>query len=107
GPVRVGVFDPSATHVATIAEDAKHRKRAHVFDLRTGKELYVLPQPAVQAVEFSPSGALLATGSHDGTIGIWQAASGKPVQLLDDGGKNVLDLEFSPGGRLLAAAGGD
>jgi WD40 repeat protein len=107
GPVVRGIFDPAGHRVATIAVDARHHARARVFDLRSGKLLYVLPQLGVQAVAFSPGGSLLATGSHSGAVDLWRPRTGRPVRELDDGGKNVLDLAFSPNGSLLATASGD
>jgi WD40 repeat protein len=107
GPVARGVFDPRGKLVATIAVDADGKARARVFDVRSGKQLHVLPQGNVQDVEFSRDGKLLAAGAHDGTIGLWNPRSGRLLRLLDDGGKDVRDVAFSPDGTLLGAAGGD
>ena len=62
---------------------------------------------AVPSVAFSPRGNLLATGSGDGTVELWNVDShqpdGPPLTGLDG---FVASLAFSPDGTVLAAASG-
>jgi WD40 repeat protein len=57
-------------------------------------------------VAFSPRGDLLASGSHDGDIVLWNLTA-DPVarQATLRGGHPLVSLDFSPDGRLLAAGG--
>jgi WD40 repeat protein len=64
----------------------------------------------VYAVAVSPDGDVLATGSFDKTIKLWDPTAGKEVRTL--GGKTghtnqVLSLSFSPDGKMLASGGSD
>jgi len=65
------------------------------------------PAPAY-AVAFSPNGKTLATSSKDGSIALWDTASGElsgsPLRKHTDWVNNVA---FSPDGRLLASASDD
>jgi WD40 repeat protein len=58
----------------------------------------------VFAVAFG-SGATLATGSYDGTVRRWDAATGRPEGDPIVAANAVLDVAFTPDGSLLAAAG--
>jgi serine/threonine protein kinase len=55
---------------------------------------------AVFAVAFAPNGLTLASASHDNTIQLWDAATGKPTRSIQDG---IDSLAYSPDGRTLAA----
>ena len=57
----------------------------------------------VQSVAFSPDGKLLASGSSDGTVKLWDAATGSTLQTLDGGSLEVGPVAFSPNGKLLAS----
>ena len=58
----------------------------------------------IQDAAFSPDGARVVTASQDGTARIWDAASGREIAVLRDGGL-VKSAAFSPdGSRVLTAS---
>ena len=63
------------------------------------------PGGGVDGVAFSPDGNLLATADADGTVGLWNTATGQAIASLPaDSGVGVA---FSPNGNLLASADAD
>ena len=61
----------------------------------------------VTAVAFSPDGRQLASAGYDGTVRLWDPATGTGQAALTGHGDAVLGGAFSPDGRQLASAGQD
>lgn len=59
----------------------------------------------VQKVIFSPDGQVLASGSHDGSIKLWDVSSGEVLNTLEGHYYSVISLAFSPDGSILASGG--
>ena len=61
----------------------------------------------VGAVAYSPDGRLLATGSSDHVVRLWEAATVKEVAAFQGHSDYVASVAFSPDGKLLASASFD
>lgn len=61
----------------------------------------------VSSVAFDKSGKVLASGSYDGTIRLWDFPSGKPLQVIKTGDKQIYTIAYSPDGEVLASGGAD
>ncbi len=58
---------------------------------------------AVESVAFSPIGLTLASGCRDGTVGLWDAATGQRLAMLRGHSNPVCAVAFAPDGRTLAS----
>jgi WD40 repeat protein len=61
----------------------------------------------VLTVAFSSDGSLLASGSDDKTIKLWNVASGRELRTLAGHSNAVESVAFSPDGKLLASGSDD
>jgi len=82
-----------------------------VFDVRAGTVRRRLHYPGgectVFAAAFSPDGARLATGTHDGAITLWDVATGDAVLNLDRHDGLVTGLAFAADGKTLLSTAAD
>src|SRR5262245_24204736 len=67
----------------------------------------LLLQDAVYAIAWSPHGRLLALGSRDHTIRLWETLTGKEHRALIGHSGWVYSIAWSPDGRTLASTSED
>jgi WD40 repeat protein len=104
-------FDPSGKLVAFGVDNA-----VEVYDLtaewKPGQEVrpavtFLGHTHRVRCVAFHPTKPLVATGSDDGTINLWQPRLNEPVATLRGHTEVVHTLAFLDGGELLSAGRDD
>ncbi|MCX2933722.1 TIR domain-containing protein [Mycobacterium sp. CVI_P3] len=110
-PVVSPVFSPDGKWVAAgdmTSQDGVARVR--IWDAETG-ELHGDPLIAgsrgFESVDFSPDGRLLASASLDGTVGVFDVATGEPVSEPLAVGKEAHDAVFSRDSARLASLNRD
>ena len=85
--------------VATIFEPL-----VAVWDVTTGKELFRSKEKAVvNALAFSADGKLVATGSYDRVVKVWDVAAGKAVHTFEGHAAGLNRLAFLPDGKALVS----
>jgi WD40 repeat protein len=104
-PVTSAAFSPDGSRIVTTSED----KTARVWDVATGKEIYVLRghEAPVLSAAFAPDGWHIVTASDDKTVRIWDATTGKEVFILRGHDNAVLSAAFSSDGSRIVTASGD
>ena len=107
GPVRSIAFSPDDKH---LAAGAQNTGQIEVWDVASGQRLATLTGHAagVQALQFTPDGTRLASGSFDQTVRIWDADTYDSLLTLRDHQEPITSLVFSPDGTDLysSASGG-
>jgi WD40 repeat protein len=73
---------------------------------RITPELALQTGDAAGSIAFSPDGKILATGSVDDSLKLWDLSSGMQLRTLSAQDHKVKGVAFSPDGHLLATAGG-
>jgi WD40 repeat protein/serine/threonine protein kinase len=81
-------------------------KQLTVWDTTTWKEVLTRPTGS-DAVAFGPDERLLASGSANYLVRVWDVATGQERRTLRDHNWGILGLAFSPDGRTLASTSAD
>jgi WD40 repeat protein len=83
-------------------------ENVHLVDARTLAELRVLPVGAwVGSLAFKPDGTLLSLAVKDGSVQLWDPATGQLRCRLEAHHPSAKSVAFSPDGRWLASTGND
>jgi WD40 repeat protein len=79
-----------------------------IWDLQTGAELKrIKPRSHPWYASFSPDGTRLVSGHYDGTISLWDLASGREIRTFAGHTAHIIQVIFSPDGRRLASVSHD
>jgi WD40 repeat protein len=102
GSVASATFSPDDKFALTDGTDRALR----VWRTKTGALIRVVQNISAGPLALSQDGRLLAAPTASGAIGIWSAATFRPLRDLKHGGP-FNAASFSPDGRLIATAGED
>ena len=113
-------FNPDATQFASVSWDG----RLILWDMETGeivRELggengahgftiddndAIIPNQ-VHSVDFHPNGEWLVSSGQDGSIILWDIATGEEIRRFQGHESSVSKVEFNPDGTMLASASAD
>ena len=86
-----------------------HEPLATVVDATSGEGLFTLggEHLDIGVVRWSPDGRWIATGSFDGTVGVWDAGSGERRFTLTGHASGIGGLDWSPDSTRLASTSDD
>ena len=97
-----GTFDPGALRIEVTWRGGKQTLQYNVRNRTlTGHTEWV------NSVSFSPDGNILASGSVDNTIRLWNSNTGRHIRTLTGHTSSVNSVSFSPNGQMLASGSGD
>lgn len=100
-------IDMATNQFAIASEKDQFKSQPMPDQVTLPKQTLKEPAGAVVSASYSPDGTLLATGCADGSIKIWDTATGEVKYTLRGHKKPVKALAFAPVGALLASGNDD
>ena len=98
-------FVPGQNTLVTACADGF--ARIHSLDVPKKETITLKHGDDVLGLDISPDGTLIATGSRDQTVRIWDSESGTMIGNVLEHSGHVEDVSFSGDGRILATACSD
>ncbi len=95
------VFSPDGTLIAV----GNRQGWTRVFEVATGRWMRLFAASASQELKFDPTGERVAVAYVDGTLGVWNVSLGRLVQRVKSRAEELVTVDWSPDGTLLASAG--
>ena len=91
----------------TIASHAITEQFIRIWDIATQTMTATLGRESVTALTFSPDGKMLASGTDNYTIQLWDVVTMQNIATLEGHTYGITSLAFSPDGKMLASGAGD
>ena len=84
-------------------------KDIHIRDSKTNTSKYILKGHGdyISCLVYSPDDKIIASGSHDQTVRLWDVKTGKHIRTLTGHKDNITVLSFSPDGSTLISISRD
>ena len=95
------VFSPDGTVLAV----SNRNYETKLFDTKSWDLLHTLPKRMTQEVSFNADGTVLAAAYVDGSLGLWDVATGKQKRMINSGCAELFSVAWNPAGDLLATCG--
>lgn len=101
------VTDVAVSHDGDLCASIGRSPEVRIWESRTGQlhRALTIEAERVDSIDFSPTSMLLATGSVDGFVRIWNVAEDGPQTFQASHGPQIKLVRFSPDGKLVLAAG--
>ncbi len=102
-------FTPDGRQLVVASGIAGLTGEVVVWDIPTGKKLHAFRahRDLIEAIDISPDGQLMVTGSYDHTAILWKLSTGETLSTLHGHNQAIYDVAFSPQGNVVATASGD
>ena len=103
GTLRDIAFSPEGQYLAVASGIG-----VWIYEVATSRALMLIPTASsVRSVSFSSDGATLAAGARDGTVKLWDVATGEIIATLEGHTSGVNSVSFSLDGAILASGAWD
>lgn len=95
------VFSPDCQHISSAYADCVTIWNSATGQMQSNPKLH---SSSLNVIAFSPDGKLIAAGSDDGLVILWDVDAEEPHRICDGHSFSVEVVQFSPDGGLLASA---